>query len=79
MAAVDAAQTRLVQREISRRNIDTTLLDVHVHHGVVYLRGTVKTMRGHDIDLKHELQIICHMLRARPDIRDVVNEVTIRQ
>jgi hypothetical protein len=79
MAVEDAAQTRLVQREISRRNIDITQLDIHVHHGVVYLRGIVKRMRGHELDLNHEIQIICHMLRARPDVRDVINEVTIRQ
>jgi hypothetical protein len=78
MSVEDAHQTRQVQREVSRRCIDATRMDIHVSHGVVYLRGIASKMRGHDIDIAHELQIICHILRARPEIRDVINEVTIR-
>ena len=79
MPVEDAQQTRMVQREISKRNIDITMMDIHVHHGVVYIRGTVRNLRGHDIDLKHEFQIIDHILRGRPGIRDIVNEVVIRE
>jgi hypothetical protein len=68
----------MVQREISKRNIDISMLDVHVHHGVVYLRGTVKKSRGQNIDMKHEFSIISHILRGCPGIRDVVNDIHIR-
>ncbi len=78
MSVEDANQTRMVQREVSKRCIDISRMDIHVSHGVVYLRGVCSKLRGHDIDLTHELQIICHALRARPEIRDVINEVTVR-
>jgi len=69
----------MVQRELVKRCIDTSLLDVRVTHGVVYLRGTVRKMRGHDIDLEREMAIICTILRQKPGIRDVVSDVVIRQ
>jgi hypothetical protein len=78
MASVeDASQTRMVQRELGKRCIDISLMDVHVHHGVVYLRGVARQVRGQQIDLVHELQIVCQVLRQRPGIREIVNEVTV--
>lgn len=79
MSVEDAKQTRMVQREISKRRIDISMMDIHVHHGVVYLRGTVKQIRGQNLDMKHEFQIISHILRGCPGIRDVINEVTVRE
>ena len=78
MSLEDAKQTRMVQREISKRHIDLTMIDVHVMHGVVYLRGTVRQNRGQNLDLRHEFQVIAHILRGCPGIRDVVNEIVIR-
>ena len=78
MSVENAAQTRMVQREVSKRNIDISLMDIHVNHGVVYLRGTVRQMRGYDIDLEREVQLICHILRARPGIREIINELSYR-
>lgn len=78
MSVEDARQTRMVQREISKRRIDISRMDIHVHHGVVYLRGTVRPLRGQTFDIKQEFQIIAHILRGCPGIRDVVNEVTVR-
>ena len=74
----DAQHTRMVQRELNKRNIDISLMDVHVHHGIVYLRGTVRKARGMDIDLEREMGIICQILRQRPGIREIINEVVIR-
>lgn len=79
MSVEDARQTRMVQREISKRNLDITMMDIHVHHGVVYLRGSIRPLRGQNIDMKHEFNIISHILRGCPGIRDVVNEVHIRE
>jgi len=70
--------TRLVQREITRRYIDSTGLNVKAIHGVVYLRGYIRKLRGHDVDLEHELEIIDRVLRGRPGVRDVIIEVDIR-
>ncbi|MGQ9524491.1 MAG: BON domain-containing protein [Armatimonadota bacterium] len=79
MPAEDVQATRMVQRELVKRCIDTSLLDVRVSHGVVYLRGTVRRMRGYDFDLEREMAIICTILRQKPGIREVVNEAVIRQ
>jgi len=59
--------------------VDATLLEVHVSHGVVYLRGYLRKLRTHpDVDLHHEMEHISHILRGRPGIRDVVWEADIR-
>jgi len=48
--AADIEVRRMVLREISKRHLDTSRLDVQVFHGVVYLRGTVSGVRGHNVD-----------------------------
>ncbi|MFN4032450.1 MAG: BON domain-containing protein [Fimbriimonadales bacterium] len=78
MALADVETRRMVLREISKRHIDSSRLDVQVFHGVVYLRGTVSGMRGHDIDIKAEMEVIRRILRQRPGIRDVVVDVIYR-
>lgn len=79
MPAEDIHATRMVQRELVKRCIDISLLDVRVTHGVVYLRGTVRRIRGYDFDLEREMAIIYNILRQKPGIRDVVSDVVIRQ
>ncbi len=79
MPAEDAATTRLVRREIVRRRIDDTLLQVNSMHGVVYIRGEVRSLRGETCDLESEMNIIHRILRSRPGIRDVIIEVNYRR
>ena len=78
MPAEDAQMTRLVQREIGRRYIDATRLDVKASRGVVYLRGAIRKLRGHDLDLRHELEVINRVLRGKPGVRDVIIDVDIK-
>ncbi len=78
MPAEDARMTRLVQREIGRRYIDASRLDIKAVHGVVYLRGSIRRLRGHEVDLDHELEVINRVLRGKPGIRDVVIDVSTR-
>jgi len=79
MPAEDVHATRMVQRELIKRGIDISYMDVRVSHGVVYLRGIVRKMRGMDFDLEREMAIICNILRQKPGIRQVVNDCVIRQ
>ena len=86
MSVVDATMTREVLREIGKRPVDISGLDVHVTHGVAYLRGRLDRVRGYyeDLDIQAELTIIVRVLRQKPGIRDVICEVetgglTIRQ
>jgi hypothetical protein len=74
----DAEMTRAIRREISRRYIDSSSLDVRVMHGVVYLRGWVDKLhgaQGSQVDLKEEMELIHRILVQKPGIRDVIVEV----
>lgn len=76
MASGDSAQTRMVQRELARRYIDTTMVDVRVMHGIVYVRGLLKHLRTHsEVDLEREADIIRKILRQKPGIREIIWEV----
>jgi hypothetical protein len=77
MPGEDTITTRMVQREIGRRSIDSSRLDVKVIHGVVYLRGVIRRIRGHDVDLNKELEVIHRVLRAKPEIREVIIDVNV--
>jgi hypothetical protein len=77
MSVVDAAMTREVLRDLGKRPVDISNLDVHVQHGVIYLRGRMETVRGYwdDVNLQEELNIILKLLRQKMGVRDVVCEV----
>ena len=77
MPVEDAEMTRMVRREISRRYVDAANVDVRVLHGIVYLRGYLDRLRGHDTDLHGELDIILRILRQKSGIRDVICEVDL--
>ncbi len=74
----DFATLRLVRKELARKPIDTSLMQIYVMHGIVYFRGQVKATRGHQIDLKTEMEKIGTILRTKQEIRDVVIDVIYR-
>jgi len=71
--------TRDALREIGKRPIDASGLEVHVIHGVAYMHGRIEKIRGYyeDRDLHEELITIVKVLRQKPGIRDVVCEVDL--
>lgn len=75
MSLQDATVTKMAQREITRRAIDTSRLDVRCCHGVIHVGGMVAKIHGHEVDLKHELEIVARSLRGRPGVRDVIIDV----
>jgi hypothetical protein len=67
---------RIARAEFARRSVDITHADLYVMHGVMYMRGEVKTMPNATYnDLNHELSLITKILRQRPEIRDIVMEI----
>lgn len=75
----DVSATKVARSMFSRRGIDTSRADLRVMHGVAYLRGTVSAVRGAGVgDLKAECELIARLLRQKPEIRDVVLDVTYR-
>ena len=79
MTIVDSAMTREVMRDISKRPVDISNLDVHVTHGVVYLRGYIDRVRNYheEVDLESELNIILKLLHQKSGVRDVCCEVQL--
>lgn len=69
---------RLVRKEMARRAIDFSYAQIYVMHGVVYFRGQVKAMRGHNLDLREEMEKMGKVLRTKQDIRDVVLDLIYR-
>lgn len=78
MPIEDKSITLSVRREIMRRYVDCSLLDVHVMKGVVYLRGTLRPVRGHNIDMRKEMATIEHILRSTTGVREIINECEFR-
>ena len=74
----DAAATKILRREFSRRPIDITSADLRVSHGVAYVRGVVKAMKGAEMSVKEMMDIISKSLRGRPEFRDVVIDCIVR-
>ena len=58
MPLEDKAAARLVQREISKHSIESSMLNVQVINQICYIGGTVSKLQGQlgrGVDLKQEL------------------------
>ena len=79
MATVEDIRNRKrVRSEFVKRSMDITGLDIQVIHGIVYLRGVIKPMRGGIQDLRSEVQLIANNLRQLGLAKDVVIDCTFR-
>lgn len=74
----DVIGTKQLRREFNRRNLDITQADLRVTHGVAYIRGAIKTVKGGPTDIKKELEIISKAVRGGGVIKDVVIDCAIR-
>ncbi|HVL38674.1 MAG TPA: hypothetical protein VM328_04705 [Fimbriimonadaceae bacterium] len=75
----DVAATKLLRTTMVKHNIDLTLADLRVSHGVAYIRGSVAAQRNSGItDIRTEIEKIARILRQRPGIRDVVVDCRYR-
>lgn len=67
----DARLTRLIWRELLKRSIDASKMQVTVIQGIVYLAGRLGCQRSLQINLKNELEIIILVIRQIKGVRDV--------
>ncbi|MBS1706411.1 MAG: hypothetical protein JST40_11080 [Armatimonadetes bacterium] len=74
----DVEAVKLMRREFNKRHIDVSLCDLRVHHGIASIRGTVKPVPGAPDDLVEEMGHVVHILRNRPEIRDIAVDVVYR-
>jgi hypothetical protein len=77
MAGEDAKLSRDVLREFTKRSVDSSRINIRAGHGVVYIYGELRGVRGIDIDLEKELNIIILNIKRKYGVRDVVNEARI--
>ncbi|MBL8059983.1 MAG: hypothetical protein JNK63_04610 [Chthonomonas sp.] len=74
----DVAATKLLRREFARKPIDISQADLRVSHGVAYVRGVLKPMKGSAEPMQAMLDHISKALRSRGEFRDVVIDCVIR-
>jgi hypothetical protein len=75
----DVRGTKSARSEIGRRGIDVTQADVRVMHGVCYVRGAVKAIRGSNIpDIRVEMEKVAKILRQKPEIKEVILDCIYR-
>jgi hypothetical protein len=75
----DVAGTKLARSFLGKRGIDVSRADLRVLHGVLYIRGSIAPVRGFNItDIRAEMENQARLLRQKPEIRDVVIDVTYR-
>ena len=73
----DVQLTKLLRREMTRRMMDTGMTILRVTHGVAYINGVIRPLKGGPEDLRAELEIVGKILRQR-GIKDVVIDCTFR-
>jgi hypothetical protein len=74
----DVALNKLIRSEFGKRMIDTTAADLRCTHGVVYIRGSLRPIKGGPTDLRAEVELIGRILRQRAGVRDVVIDCSFR-
>ena len=75
----DVIALRYARSELSRRCIDISRADVRMAHGVLHIRGDLTPLPNCTFsDLKTEVELIARVLRQKPEIREVILEVSYR-
>ncbi len=80
MPLEDKRTRRLVEREISKRSLDSSLLTVSCINEVVYLGGVVKRLRGtlgRGVDVQREMDKLAEAIEGMSGVRDVVCDYRI--
>jgi hypothetical protein len=74
----DVAATKALRSELGRRFVDVAQADVRVSHGVAYIRGVVKPIKGGNPNVKESLDTVIKVMRQRGLVRDVVVDCAYR-
>ncbi|MBL8047987.1 MAG: hypothetical protein JNJ45_04830 [Chthonomonas sp.] len=77
----DVSSTKYVRAMLAKFGVDATMADVRVHHGIVSIRGSLKTVKGSESegqDLRAIVEGMAKGLKNKPGIKDVVIEASYR-
>ena len=78
MNAADAEIMRNIRRELAKRPMDVTRLDLQVVHGRVMMGGIVSRLRDHpNADIQSELDMLIKILSRDRLIKDVTSGVRV--
>lgn len=80
MSDEDIRASKMARSLFAKRGVDATRADIRVNHGVCYIRGLLSKMAGVAFsDLEAEVENIAKVLRSKPEVKDVVIDVTYRR
>jgi len=65
---------RMVRRELGRHALDSGEVTITAHHGVIYLHGRVRPVRGHEAVFELSVSNFLKALRQRHSVREVIAE-----
>ncbi|MCW5938652.1 MAG: hypothetical protein KF884_06110 [Fimbriimonadaceae bacterium] len=74
----DVAATKALRSELGRRFVDVGQADVRVSHGVAYIRGVVKPIKGGNPNVKESIDTVIKVIRQKGLVRDVVVDCAFR-
>ena len=79
MAKTEDVRARKRIRSIFiKRRIDITGMSLQVMHGVAYIRGVIKPIKGGATNLKDEMVVISKIIRQDGVVKDVVIDCAYR-
>ena len=79
MATVEDIRNRKrIRAEFTKRLIDVTAMDLQVLHGVVYIRGVIKPIKGGVGDPKAEVKTIANSIKQLGLAKDVIIDCQYR-
>ena len=79
MATVEDIRNRKrIRSEFTKRMIDVTAMDLQVHHGVVYIRGVIRSIKGGVGDPRSEVQQIASSIKNLGLAKDVIIDCQFR-
>jgi hypothetical protein len=78
MATVEDIRNRKkIRSEFTKRALDITGMDLQVLHGVVYVRGVIKGLKG-GAGARTELEHVVTAIRQLNLAKDVILQATVR-
>ena len=79
MAKTEDVRARKKIRSIFiKRRIDITGMNLQVMHGVAYIRGVIKPIKGGATNLQDEMVVIAKIIRQDEVVKDVVIDCAYR-
>lgn len=74
----DVRARKKIRSIFIKRMVDITGMNLQVMHGVAYIRGVIKPIKGGAPDLQVELDLITKLIRQDGVVKDVVVDCAIR-